>query len=439
MTHVSPDSRARLARGSETSARLEPMPSQMFMHQGAMLAPRPPLAAYRSDLARRGGRETLGPSDATWLSVATILSHAMDVPPESRPPLVATLREVVRGDPALSHAILLLGSDPPAEFELDTVSPIVRAVVEQMEDGGALTLAYSTLAILADADLRLSTLERGRVLAQMGRIAWKAGALETAREQYRRVEVLGRAGRSAELRVRAWIGYAVVARLRGNYPEVRKWSVRAAAGADKAGLVALGSLAYHSLLVAAAVAGDFDTALVYGWRAFQSAAGDPIREAEMLRDLSELLLRAGYPDPARHGFRAALARRPPERVAIPALGGLARAAAAVGDAQQVTAARMQAEHVIAGAGLPYESAAALLELADALDTVGNSEDGATCRARALQIATYHNYHEITHQAEAVRPQKTPSRTEELHALDTRATEVARAVASLAAVGSERSS
>src|SRR5687768_6376538 len=195
MTHVSPESRARLARGSATSTRLEPMPRQMFMQHGAMLAPRPPLAAYRQDLARRGGQDEFGPSDATWLSVAMILSHAMDVPADSRPPLLPTLRDVVGSDPVLREVLAVSECDPPPEFELDGVSPIVRAIVDRMEDEGALNLAYSTLALLADADLRLSVLERGRVVAQLGRVAWKAGALDTAREQYRRVEVLGRTAR----------------------------------------------------------------------------------------------------------------------------------------------------------------------------------------------------------------------------------------------------
>jgi hypothetical protein len=408
----------------------------MFMQHGAMLAPRPPLAAYQQDLARRGGQDEFGPSDATWLSVAMILSHAVDVPADSRPPLVATLSEVVRGDPALSHAVLLLEPDPPPEFELDTVSPIVRAVVEQMEDGGALTLAYSTLAILADADLRLSALERGRVLAQLGRVAWKAGALETAREQYRRVEVLGRTARNAELRVRALVGYAVLARLRGNYPEMRKWSTRAAATADRAGLAALGSLAYHSLLVTAATAGDLDTALVYGWRAFQGAAGDTAREAQMLIDLSELLLRGGHPEAAAHGFTAALTRGSAARMALPALGGLARAAAAMGDGARVHEVWKQADRLIAAAGLPYESASTLLELSQALAAAGDRDGATECRARSFQLAERYDYHEIAHRAQELRIPDGRPWAEPLRALDSRAMEVARAVASLSPAGHE---
>jgi tetratricopeptide (TPR) repeat protein len=396
----------------------------------AMLAPRPPLAAYREDLARSGGRESFGPSDATWLSVATILSHAVDTPVDSRPPLAPTVREVVASDPALRDVLAISEREPSGELELDGVSPIVRAIVERMEDGGALNLAYSTLSILADADWRLSVLERGRVLAQLGRVAWKAGALDTAREQYRRAEVLGRTARNAELRVRAWVGYSIVARLRGNYPEVRKWAARAAAEADRAELIALGSLAYHSLMVAAAVAGDFDTALVYGWRAFRGSVGDQPREAQMLLDLSQLLFDSGHPASAVHGFAAALARRPAARVALPALGGLARAAAALGDAARVRVAHARAEALIATINLPYDVASALVEFAQALATIGELAAAAECRSGALELAARHNYHEIAHRASEVLTVRRPSQAKPLYTLDSRAAEVAWAVASL---------
>jgi tetratricopeptide (TPR) repeat protein len=407
-------------------------------HPGPMLARRSPLAAYREDLARGGNREAFGPSDATWLTVATILTHGVDIPADSRPSLLATLREVVSGDPALSGAVVVPDENPQAEFELDPVSPIVRAVVERMEDGGALSLAYSTLASLADADLRLSVLERGRVLAQMGRIAWKAGALETAREQYRRVEVLGRAARSAELRVRAWIGYGILARLRGNYPEVRKWAARAAHESERAGLAALGSLAYHSLMISAAVAGDLNTALVYGWRAFQRAIGDPAREADMLLNISQYLLESGHPEVAIHGFAAALAREPVARVALPTLGGMALAASALGDGARVRAARAHAEHLIATAGLPYEAASALLELSEALAMVGDASGASECRTRALGIAARQGYHELIHRLEMLQIASKCIQADAPHALDPQAAAVARAVTSLALVSSAAS-
>ena len=400
-----------------------------------MLAPRPPLAAYREDLARSGGRDRFGPSDATWLSVASILRTAVDVSSDSRPPLLPMVREIFDSDPAM-HALLTDSEqEPRGEFELDGVSPLVRALVQRMEDEGALHLAYSMLATLADADLRLSVLERGRVLAQLGRVAWKAGALDTAREQYRRAEVLGRAARLPELRVRAWVGYSIVARLRGNYPEVRTWAARAAHEAERTGLTALGSLAYHSLMVSAAVGGDLNGALVYGWRAFEGAAGDREREASALLNLSQYLLECGHPATAVRGFLAALDRRPVGRIAFPALGGLAVAAAAVGDRSLVLATQVRIERLLAAAPTPYECASALLELSQALAIVGDDVSAAACRIRALEIAERHAYHEIVHRLEVLQVSPRPRRVEAPRVLDPSGAEVAQAVASLGFAGS----
>ncbi len=407
----------------------------MFMQHGAMLAPRSPLAAYRQDLACRGGEEPFGPSDATWLTLATILSRAVDAALDGRPPLLQTVRGVVDGDPALRDLLKLVDQESPAGLELDGVSPLVRAIVDRMEELGALNLGYSMLATLADADLRLSILERGRVVAQLGRVAWKAGALETAREQYRKTELLGRVGRIPELRVRAWVGYSVVARLRGNYPEVRKWAARAAHEADRAGLSALGSLAYHSLMVSAAVGGDLNAALVYGWRAYQGALGNPVKEAGALLNLAQFLLECGQPKAAIRGFLAALDREPVARLAFPALGGLALAAAALGDRALVLTTKARTERLIAIAPMPYECAAVLLELSQALATIGDAVGAATCRTRAAELAERHAYHELVHRLDAIRLEPVARRAEAPHVLDLKGAEVAQAVASLGFAGS----
>jgi tetratricopeptide (TPR) repeat protein len=414
------------------------MPGEMSrQQQGRMLAPRPPLAAYREDLARRGTREAFGPSDATWISVATVLSHGVSVAPEDRPPLLATLREIVGNDPGLRDVLDDADEPPSNEFELDAVSPIVRAIVSRMEDEGALSLAYSTLTILADADLRLSTMERGRVAAQLGRVSWKSGALDTSREHYRRAEVLGRTARIPELRVRAWIGYGVVARHRGNYPEVRKWGARAADQAERAGLPMLASLAYHTLAVAAAVAGDLNAALIYGWRSYQGAAGDRGREASALLRLAQTLLEAGYPDAAIRGYFATLDRKPVARVAFPTLGGLSLAAARVGNRALVRETKARVEEMIASTPLPYECAGALLELSEALATIGDIADASDCRARALELAERHRYHEIIHRLESLQIAPAAIRAKAPHVLDPTGTEVVLAVASLEFAGTAK--
>jgi hypothetical protein len=409
------------------------MDEKMSPQPGPMIAPRPPLAAYREDLARRGGVEPFGPSDATWLSVATILSHSVDLPADGGPPLIETLRKVIEGDLALRAVIDAADQPVSTELELDAVSPIIRAIGRRMEDDGALHLAYSTLSTLADADVRLSILERGRVVAQLGRVAWKVGALETSREHYRRAEVFGRTARIPELRIRAWIGYSIVARLHGNYPEVRTWATRAAHEAERAGLGALGALAYHSLMVSAAVSGDLNAALVYGWRVFEGAAGDPAKEATALLNLAQYLLECGEPQAAVRGFIAALDRGPIARDALPALGGLALAAAAVGDRELVLTTKSRLEQMVARTPTPYECASALFELSQALATIGHS-GAADCRARALEIAQRHAFHELSHRLESVRTTTPARRAEPLAALDSDAAAVAHAVASLTLSG-----
>ena len=399
-----------------------------------MLVPRPPLTAYREDLARLGGRDQFGASDATWLSVAAILSHAVDTPADSRLPLTSTLRELVASDPVLRDVPAAAEPDLPGDLDFDGVSRIVRPIVERMEDEGALNLAYSVLSMLTRDDVRISLPERGRVFAQLGRVAWKAGALDTAREHYRHAEVAGRKGRLPELRVRAWVGYSIIARLRGNYPEVRKWGARAAHEAERAGLKDLEWLAYHSLMVSSAVAGDLNTALAYGWRAFQGAAGNPAREASALLNVSQYLLECGQPEAALRGFVAAVSRSSIARVTLPALGGLALAAATLGDRGRVLATRDEVERIVATAPTPYQCASALLELSQALALVGEIEAAGATRAHALRIAEAHSFHEIIHRLEALRIDPRPARPEVPYVLDSNGAEVARAVASLGLAG-----
>jgi hypothetical protein len=89
--------------------------------------------------------------------------------------------------------------------------------------------------------------------------------------------------------------------------------------------------------------------------------------------------------------------------------------------------------MIAGISLPYESALALLELSQALAVIDDLAAAADCRALALSIAEQHRYHEITHRAASLRIAHPALPAEALHALDSRAAEVARAVTSLGPV------
>jgi tetratricopeptide (TPR) repeat protein len=241
-------------------------------------------------------------------------------------------------------------------------------------------------------------LDEGRCNALQARLAWKLGQLDEALHRYQGLERAARRHKLPELRVRAWIGFAIVARQRGNYPDSRRWAARAAAAADHLGLRALAGVAVHAQLVGAAVAGDFDSALVFGWRGFREALGDPVREAEMLVTLAQLLLDIGHPRLALRGFAAAIDRGPVPRFLYPALGGAAIAAARQHLHELVSQYARSLEDLGHPTALPYLYASAQLDVARAFSILGSHREAERWSARALTTATELGFHEIGHYA-----------------------------------------
>ncbi len=386
------------------------------------LIPERPASAYLRDLVRRNTAPPLMREEAPWVAFAFAVDRA-SVRAALRPSLTERLRAIEVHHP--------LGADLPVDPTAPALAAFIRRIAQVVEDGGALHLAYSILAAARVAVPECGELEAGRMLVQRARIAWKIGELDQAREHYSVVELHGRFYALHELTARAWVGYAILAQLRGNYPQVRRWSSRAMAAAERHGLPEVRALAHQVAMTGAAVAGDLSAALVHGWTAFRGAGGDPEREADVLLNLSELLFRAGRPEDAAHGFASALVRNPSGRIALPALGGLALAFAACGDRSGVRSARTQADSLIAGAGLPFQAAGALVELARALAAVGDGHAAAECRERAATLAARYGYHEIAHRVERLEQRADPPIARAVpHALAPEAEDVAHAVTSL---------
>jgi hypothetical protein len=354
--------------------------------------------AYRKDLALAGGRVILDPSDGSMIAVAAMLCHASEATKAGR--LTPLGQAVKLARKVLQEAGPRRSGRREQKADSKAQAPVIRRLVSRMEDAGALHLALTTLQALALAIPGLDIVEKGRILAQSARIAWKAGDLDLAKARYDSVARLGVRSGAVELRVRAWIGYCVLARLRGNYPEVQKWALRAARVAEREGLSDLAALAHHSLTVVAGSRGELEKALLHGWRAYQLSVGDRLEEADMLLSLGQTLLNAGDPQAARSGFAGVLVRNPPARIALPALGGYATASAAIGDRVGVQWAAEQVQDRSGVAGVPYASAAALGECASASAAVGNPGHAAQLREAALSIARAHGYHEVKFLAEA---------------------------------------
>lgn len=355
------------------------------------------LDAYRKTQAEV--RETLDTHDGGWLRVGALLENASALPAEHREKHLQTVAECVRAALGLDQWSQGHRMDPVRPANDSSLEFRFRTYCEIVEDAGALDLADAMLAAYLSADPTIDALERARVEALRARLAWKAGELDVAAERYRRVGLTARRERSDELRVRAWTGEAIVARLRGNYPRSQERARRAALLAERVGMHRLAAVSYQTLTVPVARAGDFGSALVIGWRAYVHAAGDPILESETLSNIGQIFLDTGHPVPATAAFRAVIARAKTDRVIMPALGGLATAASRAGHREIVEWVQHEVDRRARVGTPPYVLGSVHLELARAWEALRAPGQAESAWRRAHAIGLDHQFHEIVHYAE----------------------------------------
>jgi tetratricopeptide (TPR) repeat protein len=370
-------------------------------HDGTtLLTVLPPLAAYRRDLARLGV-DRLSAHDERWLAAAMTLSHMAS---QSGP----------HTDEAEVHLASLLdaagegGGAPPLDAPDRPSPPLIRrarVLAERMEEASAWHVTLALLALM-ERVLHPEPLDAGRIRAQRARIQWKSGDISDAEAAYKDLWRAGRAMREPELMARACVGLATVSQQRGNYPAVARWAARAAAIAHREGYSGIDALAEQLLMVSAGQCGAFAQALEHGWAAFQTAHGDPAREAEMLLNLAQLLLRMGEHRSALTGFVAAIEREPPPRIALPAWGGVATSASRLGDRRVTRLAATRIERITSTPGLEYARASALTEAALGLERLGL--DGGAWRSVALSLADRYHFHELRLRLESSGVASVPS-------------------------------
>jgi hypothetical protein len=277
--------------------------------------------------------------------------------------------------------------DAPAPID------VLRALTDQVEDAGALHVAGSLLEGLLIVT-RDAPLEQGRLRAQAGRVARKLGHIDHAVELFRRTWRLAARFDSDELRVRAWIGLASVAQVKGNYPELERWSRRALLLAEQCGYVRLGAVARGGLFVRAARAKQFDAAIAEGWQILQDVAGDRTAEAEALSNLGQLALDMDQPAVACAAFATVFERTTAPRMILPALGGFAVASARLGDATALNWAVDQLSTLLKFPAAPYEAAMALMDAANAVGRAGCERESRLLRRSAKALARRDGYHEV---------------------------------------------
>lgn len=354
-------------------------------------------SAYRKDLKRKG--TAFGPHDGAWILATTLAEEAARTGADAAR-LLSRAARVAADALGKSEVRRLARREWGAGYgRFDSLVLLAGA----MQDAGALDLA----AALLDAVLRvpelLGKIQHGRLCAERARVSYKLGHAEAAQEQYRRVERLARQLANDELRVRAWLGLSSLAQLRGNYPKVLTYSRRAAHVTDTLRLQRLGKVAHYGVVLAATKMRRFDEALVHAWAMYDAARDDPVEGPGCLQTIGQLLLEAGEPHAAHAALAHVLTHKLPARIILPALGGLAVAAARLGPDYAATldwavGEVRRAEDSVAHR---FAYAAALLECASALTIVSRSRDAERLRLAALQLATQYGFHEIEFDAEAL--------------------------------------
>ena len=390
-----------------------------------MLPLQSPLEAYRADLSRHPNRTDFGRSDTVWLLVAHCLHRLSRAQGDARRSIadncasaIGDLAATVAPDTAdevamieqlarLRHALPMLDS-PRGASEVVTAA---RVLADQMGEAGALWLAFSTLGHVRLAAGSAPHRDVGLATADQAWVARSLGDLDSADELYDAVAAQGDKHTESELQSRALLGKGVTARIRGNYPKARKYLVEGLRRAERAGLMDLAAVGHQGLLIAAATAADYQTALVHGWAAYELASSSCERQAEILINLAQVSLLAGQARAARSGFLASMSRTDQARFKLPCIGGAAVASATLGDVSMLTMLTRVAEESASASSLPFETASVLKSLVDAYRLVGDGTRAEEYRLRARALARKHGYFEIvlaTETAEAATPKTRPA-------------------------------
>lgn len=352
-----------------------------------------------------------------WLAAGSAIWQASRV--SSRAPDDAVTALTRLGEhPVIAAIEAIPDADPAADSTLHgrTVQR-ARALAEQAEDVGATHLAKSVLDSLAwmvdvGTDPRTATslddagagpellLERGRVEAQLARIAWKLGHLDEAVTRYRRVQAHGRRLGNDELRTRYYVGCSAIAQLRGDFTAMRRAALRAVHLGQRAACETLTAIGHHALLVEAATDGRWSEATLHAWAAYEAVRGRAPREAERLNAMGQLMMEMGRPADALAGFRAALSRGAPVRVTIPALGGVALASGMLGDLAEVR--RVEGKlRALLDYGLPFPLSDALGDVAAGYHALGSPLDAHRVAADARRLAATHDFARVLTRLRAI--------------------------------------
>lgn len=364
-----------------------------------------PGAAYRADA--HGRADPFGPHDDEWLAAATELHLAATGGANRQDHLFS----------AIGMALDLLGDERIEAYaarewsgQRSYIDPLVL-LAETVYYGGARHLAALMFDEIRRTATDLSPLQVGRIMARRARIAWSLGAGDDATERYQAIVALGRKTGSFELLATGELGLVTMAQFRGDFPDLRARTPRAARLAERTGNTAVVRWSLLATMMSDASQGKFDQAVAAGWRLFELSRGYPVWEAEAFINMGQLLLEAGHPDDARASFSAAVEREAPARLLLLALGGLAIASALVGHEPTVEWTVREVWRAQEHSMQPYAVASAHLECAVALHTLARDADAERHRAAAEELGRRYGFHEVAFKADALRESRRKPRVE----------------------------
>ncbi len=373
-------------------------------------APQPPLAAYHDDRSRAPQLSALTECDTELVSIGVMLSRCAQLRQLSGGAMetvrlrLECLTQATRAMKSANRAVPW--SAKGIAVDARVLSMAVRSVADIAEDGGALRLA-NALLYLASQELGVESgaVERGRIVAQRGRVARKSGNTDAAEILYAEALEVAQREHSDELHARAEIGLGTMAWHRGNLPATRTHFSAALAAATRGAATEQAAMAHHGLMLVAAADGALDDAIVHAWAAFRDVAGDRVREGDALLNVAQTILAYGEPTTALRAFAAALSRPLPKRLELPALGGAAIAAATLGDTATLNRLVARIDVIAAGGDMPYERTSAQADVVSALAQV-NDPSVETRRAAVMRAASAAAFHAIAFRMENLRTTTT---------------------------------
>ena len=238
----------------------------------------------------------------------------------------------------------------------------------------------------------------------VGRLARRRAEHARAETWYRRAVALGRQSGDWASYSMAFGGLGNLYMQRGNFPQARRFHLRALRSARRHSMRALHGSALHDLFVVAAQTRQPDEAERLAREAFELYGPEHPRLVHLAGDVAYFWMEHGRFAPALTVFQALVHHVPTHEDRVIALANLARAAAGAGDRRLFEETWDEVWDRMARANALESAATILLELARGAAMLGEHERAERAAERAAQVARERGEGRVRLSAESVLDQ-----------------------------------